>query len=265
MYCLISVCSVQASRLEAVWVYSSCTCMSTIHTPKIGPPPLQNTAALDVATTDRPRRMTLPRPLYLKSTRRTTALFFSSFFYFFYLRQVRDLAHAAAAQAAQAAALHAVSKGAAGPDGGGARGGGAGSGGVGAGRGGGLVPGAGLVPRPGRGAAGLVPGRGRGRPRKIKKDRKEQHEGDDETAKHMQILKKLLNGPGADSASEGRPKVREGGGGFSSVVFSLLLFVLCTCAICAAASSLCCSGNERGRRAWGSCVLLLSVRACVGR
>lgn len=123
-----------------------------------------------------------------------------------FFRQVRDLAHAAAAQAAQAAALHAVSKGASGPDGGGARGGPAGPGGVGGGRGGGL-PGAGCVPRPGRGSGGLVPGRGRGRPRKIKKDRKEQHEGDDQTTKHIQILKKLLDGPGADSASEEKLKV----------------------------------------------------------
>lgn len=112
---------------------------------------------------------------------------------------MRDLAHAAAAQAAQAAALHAVSKGVAGPDGGGSGGGGGG------GRGGGL-PGAGCVPRLGR-AGGLVPGRGRGRPRKIKKDRKEQHEGDDQTAKHMQILKKLLDDPGSDPASGGKPKV----------------------------------------------------------
>lgn len=145
---------------------------------------------------------------------------------FLVLFQVRDLAHAAAAQAAQAAALHAVSKGVAGPDGTGARGGPAGSGGG----GGGGLPGVGCVPRPGRGGASLVPGRGRGRPRKIKKDRKEQqHEGDDQTAKHMQILKKLLDGPGADSASEEKPKV--GGGGVGTLFVSLgsccfvLLFV----------------------------------------
>lgn len=143
---------------------------------------------------------------------------------------MRDLAHAAAAQAAQAAALHAVSKGAAGPDGAGARGSPAGSGGSGGGRGGG-PPGPGCVPRPPRVSSGLVPGRGRGRPRKIKKDRKEQHEGDDQTAKHMQILKKLLNGPGADSASEEKSKVGGGAGLFFCLFFYFTLFSFSSCVV----------------------------------
>lgn len=56
---------------------------------------------------------------------------------------------------------------------------------------GGRVEGGGV----GRGSA-RGRGRGRGRPRKSSKDKGDGDGGDDQTAKHMQILKKLLNGPG---------------------------------------------------------------------
>ena len=99
---------------------------------------------------------------------------------------MRDLAQAAAAQAAQAAAMHAAAKNTDGAPGGGAGGGAGGSG----------TSGPRVSRASGSGGAG---GGGRGgRPRK----NKVKAGGEDQTAKHMQILKKLLHGPSGDKVRD---------------------------------------------------------------